>query len=452
MKNLKLNLMVILLMIFNLSLWFASDCEAAFAVKGWEYYKDINIENAQVGKNYRIVLDKDIYNVSQVSLNDLRIILNKEIELPYEIFTFKAHSNIRNMVSEILDNSVTQEKANIVILDLGEAGQKNNKLYLEIDEHNFGRRVMVEGGDDTLNWQLLTRDSYIYDFTFGGEAFPRGGEVKWQRAVDSKYMVDFSYRTASRSTEVRYKENKFQYLKITVFGSEDEEPLTIKGVNISSHYIIPADETEYTCLIKEAIINKEQRSSEITLDFGVKNIHLHNLKINSNSKNYYRTLFIQGSNDLEEWVRVGSGEIFDYNIENFKDSKRDISFHESRYRYLKLIILNQDNPPINIDSVIGVGLNRSIVFPYQAEGNLRIYYGNPFANKPSYDYTRYVRRANVRELETLLISQEFKNPSYVLKKIKRPWTEEKPYILWIALIAIVIILLFLVASMLKKIK
>ena len=448
MKILKLSGLIVLTVVFNLILWNLPECEAAFSAKRLECYKDIDVRAAEVGKNYRIVVDRNIYNASQASLNDLRIVFDKKTELPYEIFIMKAQSQVRNMTPQILKNLVTKNKANVLVVDIGESGRKNNKLKLEITERNFGRRVMIEGSNDNSSWELLVKDSYIYDFTFGD--FSRTGQIKWQREVDSKYMVDFSYKGRSRNTMVQYKENTFRYLKIIVFGTKNESPLSIKGINVN--YSLTAEKTRYKCLIKEVNTNEEKKSSEIILDIGFKNIPLNGLKIQSGSKNYYRTLYIQGSDDMEKWLDIGRGEIFDYNIENFNNSKSVISFPETRCRYLKLIILNQDNLPIQIDSVAGIGLDRSLVFPYREKGTLRIYYGNASLEKPIFDYARYIKKVKVRGLKILPVSGQLKNSSYVFEKIKRPWAEEKPYLLWVVLIAIVMVLLFSTAAMLKKIK
>ena len=425
---------------------------AEFKAKNWGYYREIDKDQLQTGKNYRIMLDSQVYDASQISLADLRIVMDGRLELPYEIAIITGNSETKNMVSTIVENNRTGDNSNILILDLGTEVRPNNKITLDITERNFGKKVSVEGSNDKLNWVLLVRDAYIYDFSFGGEQAQRTGQAKWSRAVNSKYMVDFSYNASSRDTAVSYPESRFRYIKVTLFGTKDEEPVTITRANIRSHYVVPAEEAEYNCIIKENKVDQQAKTSYTILDFGAKNLPIQSIKINCDGSNYYRTVYVQGSNDLKEWVELGSGDIFDYDVENFRDARREIFFTEGRCRYIKLTILNQDNVPINVIAATGHGLKRSLVFPFQKAEPIRLYYDNQLAQAPVYDYSRFIRKADFTKLAVVALGQQVRNPFYNPDKIKRPWTEEHPYILWIAIIGIVVILLFLVASMMKKVK
>ncbi len=429
-------------------LLYSGIARADFDIKKWEYYRDVDTKKSQAGENYRIVADKTVYDGSLPSLGDIRLVTTANEETPYEIFVFRGETENKIVESKIIQNFKSEDNSNILVLDIGEQVQKNNRVSLTIDDRNFGRKVLVEASSDLVNWVTLDKDSYIYDFTFGGGKFPQGGQIKWQRSVKSEYMVDFSYNTSSRDTAISYKENGMRYIKLTIFATEDEQPLAITKAEISSYITIPADQSEYTAEIKDVSFNKEEKKSEVVLDFGAKNLPVYKVNIKSGSKNYYRSVSIYASNDMKEWSYAGQGEIFDYSIKNFNDSRNYIEFGERQARYFKLVVSDGDNQPIKINSVIGASYNRSVVFPYQAQSTLRLHYGNKSAKTPSYDYSRFVRKIDVRNVEKLAIGPQVKNTLFV----PGPWTEQRPYLLWVALVGIVIILLLLVASMMKKIK
>ena len=429
-----------------------SDACAEFKINEWEYYRPIETGDMQEARNYRILLDGAVYDAARVSLADLRLITQERFESPYTIVMVRGTSEIRDMTSIILENSRTADNSNIVVLDLGEKVRPNNKIILEITERNFGKKVTVEASNDRAKWIVLTKDAYIYDFSFGGEQARRSGEVKWNRAISSKYMVDFSYTSSSRDTSISYPRSEFRYIKATLFGSKDEDPVTVTQAKITSHYLTPAEESAYTCVVQDKKIDAQAKTSQAILDFGWKNLPIERVKIECDGANYYRTVYVQASNDLKDWASFGSGEVFDYNVENFKDAKKEIRFPETRSRYIKLTILNQDNVPINVVSATGYGLKRYLAFPFQKAGSLRLYYGNPRADSPEYDYARFAGKADFTAMPFVQIARQSRNAGYAPEKIKRPWTEEHPYFLWIAVIGIVMILLFLVASMIKKIK
>jgi len=428
------------------------DAQADFKVTQWPYYREIDTALMKEAGNYRLLLDGPVYDASQVSLSDLRLMINEQFEAPYEIVTVRGRNETKNMASKILENIHGADNSNIVVFDLGAQARRNNKIMLEITERNFGKKVAIEGSNDRLSWTILTKNSYIYDFSFGGEQARRYGEIKWNQAVSSKYMVDFSYNASSRDTAVAYPESNFRYLRATLSGAKGEDPITITAANIISYYELPAEEALYNCVIQENKIDVQAKTTQAILDFGARNIPIEKVKIESDGFNYYRTVYVQGSNDLKDWSTLGSGEVFDYNVENFKDAKKEIKFPEARCRYIKLTIMNQDNVPINVVSAIGYGLKRYLAFPFQKTGTLRLYYGNQRAPMPGYDYARIAGKVDFAAIPLVQMAKEVSNAAYAPEKISRPWTEEHPYFLWIAVIGTVIVLLFLVASMIKRIR
>lgn len=428
------------------------DAWADFKVTQWAYYREIDTTQMKEAKNYRLVLDGPVYGASQVSLSDLRLMINEQFETPYEIVTVRGRSEIKNMASAILENIRGADNSNIIIFDLGAQVRPNNKITLEITERNFGKKVTIEGSNDRSSWIVLTKDVYIYDFSFGGEPARRSGEIKWKQTVNSKYMVDFSYNASSRDTSISYPESNFRYIRASLFGIKDEDPITVTAANITSHYAVPAEEALYSCVIQENKVDVQAKTTQAILDFGAQNLPIERVKIECDGFNYYRTVYVQGSNDFTDWFTLGSGEVFDYNVENFKDAKKEIKFPEARCRYVKLTIMNQDNVPINVVSATGYGLKRYLIFPFQKTGSLRLYYGNQRAPMPVYDYARFIGKADFATMPFVRMAKESSNASYAPEKIKRPWTEEHPYFLWVAVIGIVIILLFLVASMIKTVR
>ncbi len=412
------------------------------------FYKEIVVSGRESGKDYRLVVDTDIYTESQPGLADLRVVRNETEEVPYALFVFPHSIAASQYESKIIANFVSG-RANTIIVDIDKPGQKNNRIMLDIGNRNFSRRVQVEGSNDARTWETLTRDAYIYDFSFGGD-FPRPGDVRIQRTVDERYTVNFSFATSSRNTAAVYRENQFRYLQVTVFATEQEEPLVINKVVVSSYRDVPAEENEYPCSITALRNNEKEKCSELILALPGKNIPVSGITVVSAAKNYYRTVFIQGSNDRKEWTDIGRGDIFNYNVENFKHSNQTLPFPECRFRYLKLIIHNQDNPDLKIDSVVAKGLNRSLAFPYERPGTMRVYYGNPNLKKPNYDYARFIDAAYARNFPLVGLGGAQANPAYTAEGREQPWTEQYPYLLWTILVAVTLILLFLVAVMIRK--
>ena len=428
----------------------AADCRAANEVRGYSQYRIIATPAVQPGKTYRVVLDAAVYSAAQPSLADIRVVGDDHMVVPYSLALFPEEHAVTKTETALLENTAAAGTGNRIIVDLQNAPGKNNRLTLDVADRNFGRRVIVEGSNDRVAWEILTKDVYIYDFSFGADA-PGDGVLKWQQTVDKRRSAGMYTWADSRNTTVTYPENTFRYLRVSVVGLEDDQPLTVRKVTAASALTKPAEETEIAGGIVEKKSLADTRSTELTIDLGQPNPFVSRVKIACSSINYYRTAYVAGSHDRTNWQNIGQGEIFDYNIDNFKDAQREIAFAECRFRYLKLTILDEDNPPLKIDAVTAVGLSRSVVFTLENQAALKLYYGNAAAAKPVYDYARFVLKTDTRQAARLALGQPAVNPLYVPEKIKRPWTEERPYLLWGTLGMIVLILLGLVGSMLKKV-
>jgi hypothetical protein len=99
---------------------------------------------------------------------------------------------------------------------------------------------------------------------------------------------------------------------------------------------------------------------------------------------------------------------------------------------------NGDDAPLTLASVRLQMLERTLCFEAAANTSYTLYYGDAALAAPRYDYaTLFVAQANASPA-TAGTGQP--NPAYQSRPDERPFTEKHPVLLWVALIAVIVLL------------
>jgi hypothetical protein len=121
-----------------------------------------------------------------------------------------------------------------------------------------------------------------------------------------------------------------------------------------------------------------------------------------------------------------------------------IAFPEAMPRRLRLVVTDFRNPPLNITAARYTAAARQVIFrpPDDAEGSLRLYFGNPRAQEPRYDFASTLPATlDPAPLRTDLGVRQA-NPDY--RPPAKPWTERWPWLVYVVLgVASVVLLVLL---------
>ena len=86
-----------------------------------------------------------------------------------------------------------------------------------------------------------------------------------------------------------------------------------------------------------------------------------------------------------EWSAVGSATLLNIQFRSVNRQEMKVPFSEERQSSYRIVIENQDNPPLDISGVTAEGAQYRVVFLAKAGGNYRVVYGSPQAAAPKYD-------------------------------------------------------------------
>ena len=301
---------------------------------------------------------------------------------------------------------------------------ESNTLVLKTSSRNFKRRVEIAGSNDRKQWLVLKADGYIFDFS-----------------GDQKIHL----------TTIKYPDSKYRYLQIKVWNGK-EEPLTIEGASLSRVKTTPARRAVRSVRLHSREEDAKLKATICVLDLSYENLPADFLTIDTPEENFSRMVEIQAGNDLKLWESAQQGDLYRFRTDKYSVEKKTLRFPEVRCRYLKLLVYNHDDPPLKLAAFEVQGVEEDLVCRTQPDRSYSLYYGNPQAHAPRYDFERLKNYLSLETIARVRLGSESENDSFRPSGPKRPWTERQPVLFWGVLVLMVFGLGAYIVRLMMKVK
>ena len=403
---------------------------AAVNETDWRYYKQATVaEDFGATGLVALELDPEVYAHASPTLGDLRVANEQDgQEQPYKLLVESGDLRRASVSANMRDLGHTAQSTSFV-LDLLSDGVLHNELEILTSSRNFQRQVAIEGSDDGESWRILRNDGIIFDLTIEERGF------------------------TTRDTRVTYPDSTARFLRVQIT-DEDLEPLSIGGgVVFFARQLEPRRGTLPLTIVGRED-DAEQKETVLLLDGGRAGFPANRIELDIPQRNFYRQVSVEGSNDLEIWRDVQSNEtLYDFDTSKFVGNDLSIGFGESRVRYYRVTIANEDNPPLLVDGARAGGFVRKLVFSADPGKSYRLYYGNAEAFAPSYDLERIFPYLVTEGLPVAALGPHLQNPAFtVVVPPEPPFTERYPWLLpTVVAIAALFVGAFL-ASLVRQLK
>lgn len=203
----------------------------------------------------------------------------------------------------------------------------------------------------------------------------------------------------------------------------------LSDLRLAAHREIPYElirlaERRETVLELRRREDKESRATVITARIAVP---FDSVRIETPEPAFDRHMDVSVSEHGEKWRYAGSGSVY----RTPAGERLQLTFSEQDERHIRIRMFNQDDRPLAIARVI-VGRPAVRVLFRPGQGPHFLYYGNPRARAPEYDFARTLPTCEPAKAS---LSAPENNPVY-----RRPWTEASDWALYAALIAAVVAL------------
>jgi len=365
-------------------------------------------------------LPDELYKYAASDFNDLRIFGTggkDTVEVPYLIRerTDKitaAETDFR-LINQSADGNVffftfQSLKASII-----------NQIILQFKEQNFDWKVKLEGSNDHMHWFSILDNYRIL-------------------SIRNRY-------TGYQFTRLDFPDSQYEYFRLAVKSKEQPELRSAKVLRMDT---VPG--ISRVIAARSVKISNDAAAKETLVEIGLPGLlPVSALTVNvQNSFDFYRALRVEYATDsfaTAKGLQYNYHTLFEGTLTSFE--KPGFRFPNTVAARLRVVIQNDDNPPLHIDSVLLSGNISELVARFDHPGySYALYYGNPDVAAPAYEIEKFESRIPDRP-DHITAGREQRNPHFATST-DRPLFENKAW-LWGIMGLIIVILGWFSFRMLK---
>lgn len=412
----------------------ATVLHAAEPAREFRFSKRLERPRSSADEIVALTLDSDIYASTRAGYPDLRILDSADQEVPFELQQAVEYG--QEIVREPLSPEVVSlhEAGSAIEVQLRfPADARPQGLRFITPQADYERTVRIAGSTTGQDWKLVT-ESLIFDYS-------RYMDVKNQEVTIPPN--EFRHFKVTISNVVDERESPFKELSRTLRrGAEDERvertvrerrtfridrfeswhDVTREGVrqNKTSAYKIVSSKVEQDSANKRTIVLIETRREP-----------LFSFTLETVSRNFSRRAsvevpIVQGVQT--RWVRIGEATLSNLSFRKYQHQQLGIDFPEHRERQYRIVIENEDNPPLDIQGVAASGNVYRAVFLAPQASPERVFYGSESARAPKYETAAVLASLRREDAQPVLakLGPQLENsgygpPQFALRRLLDNW-------------------------------
>jgi hypothetical protein len=372
------------------------------AIPYFAIVRDIYI--SQAGRQNFFIVDAALWNHSRPDLGDLRL--------------YDDRSPVQYFIAE-QSAGVSSEEVEAKILNLGSVAG-----HTEFDLEANGIAEY-----DRIRIQLEAKD-------FVATASISGGSAPGQTstAFPAVTLYDFSSEKLGSNSILRLPPSSFRYVHVKLSGGI--RPQQVKGAAV---YNLREQQASWT---NAGTCSSPRQRPHVTV-FAcavASRVPLRRIQfqVDPGQVNFYRTVTVE---DTKNGAQLGGGNLSRVRVNRGGTlvTAEELSINSvAGSGDLTVTVENGDNPPLQIQTIQPLALERRVYFDPQGKTSLKLYYGDAKLPAPVYDYARFFHKDDAASEAQL--GEEKLNVEYTGRADERPWSERNKAILWIAMLLVALAL------------
>ncbi|APW62778.1 DUF3999 family protein [Paludisphaera borealis] len=409
------------------------------------FQKDVVRGAAAEDEILAVPLDDDIYAASRDGCPDIRIVDDRNAEVPFVIENIgqtRTFVSREACLAKLVSLRVEEGKALEVVVALDEHAPAADGATVRTPLTDFERRVRVYGDRDGA-WVLLKNDGRIFDYARFMDvrnlevAFPTNGFRRFKFVVEQ----ELDERESPFRELIR---NRGQGGDVEV-ASILRRPFRIDRIELWKTVERPgvAEEETFPYPVVSFHVETVAKEKVTQVDVVTGRQPLTGLRLRTSSRNFSRPARVLVPADRigrEEWVEIGRGTLALFAFGDFRREDTRIDFAERRADRYRLVIENADNPPLDVTGVEGEGKGRRLVFLADAGRTYRVAYGSDTLDAPQYDAATVLAAiGRDRQPAPATLGPQVPNPRYRASADHRSRFDGSA-LLWLAIIFMVAVL------------
>jgi hypothetical protein len=396
--------------------------EAAESLSGWQWFHEVRLPAAPATPQVDFLLTPSVFDQARTDLGDLRLYDAGGREVPFALRVRRERDERQALKQQTFNPQTTSGRTAELSVDLGE----NPVEYQEIDVltagRDFRRRVQLEGSADGKQWGALATGwlvNYLVD----------------------RQLIDI-HRLTIAPTRFRYL-----HVEVTPDASQKGDSPHITSVAVYRRVRTPGEDVTQAAALgaREPVPTPDGPGTAWTIDLGGAAVPCQLLRLEIEEHDFVRPFVLEQVEEPNVHVDVAHGEL--RRPGGTRRGPVEIRCdQELQTRFLRLVVTDNRNPPLNISGVRYTAPAREVVFaPNGLAGPLRFYVGNPEAEAPRYDFEKNLPAVLVPAPVRVEIGPQTANPTYLPEP--EPFTERWPWLPYAVLTTASLVLLGMLLSL-----
>jgi hypothetical protein len=366
----------------------------------WHYSRQISVSNAS--GPVKVSIPPDVYAHLENGLPDLRVLDDLGSEIPFILYDENVRAPVEARPATIRENSFLPGKYTQLVVDLGGRTGFHNAIEIQTSETDFINWVEIAASDDTTTWRIVK---------------------------DRAPISGFRKENVAGSRLVRYSDNNARYLRVRLFETAHQFPISSVKVFFSRE----TQEPSRVILPSQFTLDSSAPSSVSRwgTDLGAGSFPVSGVAIDPPQSQFFRIIRMQASDNGKDWQDYCSGQIYRYKQgDKLAESLRVYSQEIWNHRFWRIEIVNGSDSPLAGATPTLLIIPRFLLFFPQANRSYRLIYGNIRAKSPTYDLARTFDYRTAPTAPLAGAGAEASTSNYL---DPRPLTERYPHLLWVAL-------------------
>ena len=370
---------------------------AEFNPTAWRMVRDITLPDGAAGTDARFALDADIWaNGHSPDFPDLRILTGETEEVGFALFTPEAVAPALMRPPEV---SVSHDgPRTLVVLDFGDKPYPINRIHLAMAGDKFKAAAVVEASADGPSPAVGLR--------------PAGG-AEWRPVLAAGAIFSFGPALQEKFATLSIPDTEARRLRVTLTPPPGAAPLEVTGAMVFREEEPPAGAMPLWVAWPVADRKETQEAGEtfLMLDLGYKGLPVRSVTVDPTDEEFQRTVRVETSNDGAQWVPTRGGLVF-RSPSPCAGENLTLTFPERYARYVRLRLADGGSPPVHFRATTVRGRMRYVFFPIQPGKRYRLFYGNPQALRPGYQYTNIFQGIDRQGTIVAGLGTPLQNPLY----------------------------------------
>jgi len=387
----------------------------------FRYWKDVDRGASTEEEMVAFTLDNDIFAATRDGLPDLRVLDDAQAEAPCQIEPEAEYLEDRTRQSTQTEVVSLREEGSAieVRLQLPKDHPAAEGFVFFSSQVDFERKVRVFGSHDGTSWTPLATEGIIFDYSRYMSVSNREVPLPPNSFRQFKLVIadvtdekESPYKELTRTLRdgkedhrketTRIERRVFHIDQISFFWHVTRQH--VKRTKVT-RYPIAGFEKEEDAAKKQTILRVRTHREPLT-----------RFTLQTASRNFDRRVVVEVPvvhGVHTDWNAIGEATLSSFRFRNIHREQLSIVFPEHRQEEYRIVIRNDDNPPLEIKEVKAEGTVYQVIFLAQPGKGYRVFYGSQTAESPRYEAATVL--ATLREKYTpsrAKLGSQIENPAF----------------------------------------